>query len=124
MGSKQSKNTPDPCLLSQWQCKKCNTLNEMTDTQCKSCSITCLISQWRCEECNTSNEMTDFQCVSCSVDKQQLSPLSQIMHQQELLFKGYFRTEVLNTLSVNFESKLMTNDIIDLCHKYVLLRRS
>ena len=88
MGNKQSKSAANPCLLSQWQCKECNALNEMTDSQCKS----------------------------CFVDTEQLSALDQIMHEQDLLFNGYFRTKILNTLSRNFESKLMTDDIIDLCH--------
>ena len=41
------------------------------------------------------------------------------MHQQNLLFDGFMRMEIVNNLSENF-TKIIAPDVIKLCHKFYI----
>ena len=63
--------------------------------------------------CNMSSKMVNDGDVECTQSIQ----LDDILHQQNLLFDGFVRTEILNNLSNVFQ-KLLTQDVIKLCSTF------
>ena len=79
-----------------------------------------MFSWWKCKYCDLLNLEDNNQCQACFNLKIQLSPIEHIMAEQQLLFDGFLRMEILNNLTNNF-SKILCDDVINLCHTFYKL---
>ena len=79
-----------------------------------------MLSSWKCSKCETYNSDSIDKCTDCNQAQDVLSPISKIMHQQQLLFDGYMRMQILSYLSNN-ASKLMTDDVLTVGNKFYTL---
>ena len=80
-----------------------------------------MLNWWKCTHCELSNFAEKQQCQACFKKKTKTSSLDQIMHDQRLLFDGFLRMEILNHLTQN-SSKLLSHDVINLCHTFYILK--
>ena len=78
-----------------------------------------MLSWWKCAHCDLFNNANNKHCQAC-FNEAELSPLQQIMHEQNLLFDGFMRMKILKNISQPF-SKLIARDVIKLCHKFSIL---
>ena len=74
-----------------------------------------MLSSWKCEHCDLFNPSERIKCQACFNKQTKSSPLDQIMHEQDLLFNGFMRTEIVNQIT---QSNIMTTDVINVCHQF------
>ena len=78
-----------------------------------------MFTNWKCDDCNLLNYPSWDNCPKCF--KKAVKPFDHIMNQQKSLFDGFMRMEILNNLSNNELTKIISMDIINLCTKFFVL---
>ena len=76
-----------------------------------------MLSSWKCVHCDLFNPSKRMECQACFNKQTKASALDQIMHEQQLLFDGFMRTEILNQIS-NKLSNIVATDVINVCHQF------
>ena len=78
---------------------------------------------WKCPDCAYERNDGKSGCDSCIKKAKVTSIPTDILNMQQLLFDGYFRTNILNNISSN-ASNIMSTDIVNLCNKFFIIQLS